>query len=479
MAFAQDVNGRIIGTISDPNGAVVPGATIVIKDQQTGKERNVTATNDGTFVVPQLEFGTYTVTITASGYKTFTASDVKVDVGREYSLNARLELGQLTEQVTVVADGGEQINSSNAELSTTISQEQIRELPLNGRNPLNLIYLQAGANTTTSSISGQRSAATTVTRDGVNVQDNAIRTGAFVSDQPTTDDTGEFTLVTQNAGVQQGGGSSQVQLVTPRGGQDFHGSLYAFNRNSKFAANTPSRKENGLPRAFLNRNQFGGSISGPVPIFNFGEGGPAFLKNKAFFFFNYEGFRLAQQVSASGTTLLPAARNGNFTYIDAGGTQRTVNVLNGTGLNLAGNNATVFANAGGSLGVSPTIQSQILNLLPTSANGTTTGIGFTQVVNFTRFNPETRNAVTGRFDLDINDRNSVNLVYKWNKNQDARTDAGYASGFSEFANVNQGGPTTLINGSYRLTPTNNFPTSFELLLKSRSRTLPAIRFLIL
>jgi hypothetical protein len=460
-AFAQDINGRIIGTISDINGAI-PNATIVIKDNQTGKERTITGKDDGTFEVSQLEFGTYTVTISASGYKTFTAENVKIDVGREFSLKAVLEVGQITEQVTITAEGIEQINSTNAELTTTVSEKQIRELPLNGRNPLNLISLQAGANPTTDSINGQRSSSTTVTRDGVNVQDNLIRTGAFVSDQPTTDDTGEFTLVTQNAGVQQGGGSSQVQLVTPRGGRDFHGSLYAFNRNSYFAANSVFNKQTGIERAFLNRNQFGGSISGPLPIFNFGEGGPMFLKNKAFFFFNYEGFRLAQQVTASGTTLLPQSRNGDFTYLDTvTGQLRTVNVLTGAGLNLAGNNLTVFNNAGGVLSVDPIIQSEILNQLPTSGNGTTTGINFLQTVSFLRGNPETRNAVTGRFDLDINDRNAVNFVYKWNKNLDARTEAGYSTGFSPVANVNQGGPTTLYNGSYRYSPTSNFSNEFR------------------
>ena len=81
----------------------------------------------------------------------------------------------------------------------------------------------------------------------------------------------------------------------------------------------------------MNRNQYGGSLSGPVPFFNFGEGGPMFKKDKAFFFFNYEAFRLAQQVTITGTTLLPQARNGTFTYVDASNTQRTVNVLTGTG----------------------------------------------------------------------------------------------------------------------------------------------------
>jgi hypothetical protein len=455
VSFAQDTTGKLVGTISAPDGAIA-GANVVVRDNQTGKERTIIASENGTFEVSQLEFGTYTVTITATGYKTFTAKEVKIDAGREYSLDAVLEVGQITEQVTVTA-GAEQINSSNAELSTTVSSQQIRELPLNGRNPLSLLNLQAGVNPTTSSINGQRSASTAVTRDGLNVQDNFIRTGTFVSDQPTVDDTGEFTVTTQNAGVEQGGGTALVQLVTPRGGKSFHGSLYEFNRNSAFTANSFFNNANGVPKPFLNRNQYGGSISGPVPFPAFGEGdGPFFVKNKAFFFFNYEAFRLAQQVTATATTLLPQARTGEFTYIDSRGTAdpnddiaRTVNVL--TGANFA---STITSAQGGVLGVDPVIQARLLNLLPTTANGVTTGINYTQTTSFLRSDPRTRHSYTSRFDYDFNDRHSINFVYRRNDDVDARTDI--ASGFSTVPFVNTTGPTDFFVGAYRWAITNNF-----------------------
>ncbi len=302
FAFGQSTSGKLIGSVSDATGAVA-GATIVITDNQTGRERSVTSDSDGSFTVP-LEFGTYTVKITATGFKTFTATEVKIDAGREYSLNAVLEVGAVTEEVTVTA-GAENINSTNGEISTTVSPQQIRELPLNGRNPLSLLNLQAGVNPLTSSINGQRSSSTAVTRDGLNVQDNFIRTGSFVSDQPNVDDTGEFTFTSQNAGAEQGGGSSLVQLVTPRGGNEFHGSLFEFNRNSKFTANRWENNRDGLARPFLNRNQYGGSISGPVPFPHFGTGGPIVDMKKAFFFFNYEAFRLAQQATISNLVTLP------------------------------------------------------------------------------------------------------------------------------------------------------------------------------
>ncbi len=195
LLFAQNTTGKIVGTVSAPDGAVA-GATITVTDDQTGKERKVASNGDGTFEVSQLEFGTYSVRFEANGFKAFVATKVKIDTGREYQLNAQLEVGQIVEQV-VVTSGAEPINASNGELSMTISREQIRELPLNGRNPLALISLTPGAGPTTNSINGQRSSSTTITRDGLNVQDNFIRTGAFVDDRPTVDDTAEFTITTQ------------------------------------------------------------------------------------------------------------------------------------------------------------------------------------------------------------------------------------------------------------------------------------------
>jgi hypothetical protein len=209
---------------------------------------------------------------------------LKIDAGREYTLNPTLEIGGIEEVVTVQA-GADIINSSDAALSSTVSPRQVIDLPINGRNPLSLVSLQPGANATSNSINGQRSSNINVTRDGINVQDNFIRSGNFVQDQPSVDDTGEFTVTTQNAGAEQGGGgSSQIQLVTPRGGSDFHGAAFIFNRNSEFSANTFFNNASNTPQPFLNRNQVGGKLSGPLPFPHFGEGGPVIDKNKAFFF---------------------------------------------------------------------------------------------------------------------------------------------------------------------------------------------------
>jgi hypothetical protein len=450
-AFAQGGQGSITGTVAGPDGNIA-GATVTAKDNQTGKEQTVQASGEGGFTFQSLEVGTYTVTVTAPGFKTNTFTSVKIDAGRSFTLNAMLEVGNISETVEVVA-GADVVNATNAELSNTVTPRQVKELPINGRNPLSLLNLIAGANPTSSSINGQRTSSVNYTRDGLNVQDNFIRNG-FVSDQPTVDDTGEFTVITQNAGAEYGTGSTQVVLVTPRGGSDFHGNVFIFNRNSRFAANNFFNNFNNVPRAFLNRNQFGGTISGPAVIPNFGEGGTALTRGKAFFFANYEGFRLANQVPVNTTTLLPAARGGNFTYVDNGGVQRTVNVLTGSGLSLGtAANQTTFNTAGGVLAVDPTIQARYLSVLPTAGNGAFTGINYLQTLSFQRANPERRDAVTGRFDVDFNDQNSANFIFKRNTITDARTDI--AAGFSPGVFNSQGGPTTLVVGAYRMSPTTS------------------------
>ncbi|HEX4900615.1 MAG TPA: carboxypeptidase-like regulatory domain-containing protein, partial [Pyrinomonadaceae bacterium] len=265
-AFAQSNSGSLVGTVVDQNGSAIAGATVEITDDATKKTRTVLASDEGTFTIPQLDVGQYTVKVTAQGFKTYSATELKIDVGKQYSLNVVLETGGLQESITVVA-GADVINATNAELSNTVSPRQIQELPLNGRNPLALIALQAGTSAngaTNTSINGQRTSFTNITRDGINIQDNFIRANAtdFAPQRPGVDDISEFTLTSSNADASAGYGASQVQVATERGQSSFHGALFEYNRNSKFSSRPFFNNE----RAFLNRNQYGGKIGGPVPL---------------------------------------------------------------------------------------------------------------------------------------------------------------------------------------------------------------------
>ncbi len=418
IAIAQSSSGSLVGTVVDQNGGIVAGATVEIVDDATGKTRTVQGKDAGAFNVPQLDVGTYTVKVTAQGFKTFTATELKIDVGKQYSLAVVLEPGGVQEIVTVVA-GADVLNATTAELSNTVSPRQIQELPLNGRNPLNLITLQAGTasnGATNTAINGQRTSFTNITRDGVNIQDNFIRSNAtdFAPQRPGVDDISEFTLTSANADAAQGYGASQVLVATQRGSSEFHGALFEYNRNSKFS----SRPFFANSRAFLNRNQFGGKVGGPVPLPRFGEGGIAAYRDKGFFFFNYEGFRERKQQTALKTILLPQARTGVFTYIDSAGATRTINLFTIPQPMTLGVTA-----------VNPLIQSRILNLLPTVGNTTEAG----DQRNTTGFRLNVQNNIdrdnyTARFDVEATPRNSFNFIYAHGSEANDRPDI--ASGYT-------------------------------------------------
>ncbi|HQU92084.1 MAG TPA: carboxypeptidase-like regulatory domain-containing protein [Pyrinomonadaceae bacterium] len=310
--LAQSTTGRLSGSVSGPDGAI-PGATLTATDVNTKKEQTITANGEGAFLFPQLEFGTYSVKVTAPGFKGLVVNELKIDVGREATLNPTLEVGDVSAEVVVTA-GADVITSTSAQVSNTVSPQQIASLPLLTRNPLALTVLQPGVQSNAfqeTAINGMRTSFTNITRDGINIQDNFIRQNAtdFAPGRPSVDDTAEFTITTSNQEADQGYGGAQIRLVTPRGTSELHGALFAYNRNSKFGANsffnnraghfiaTDSLVLNGVanvgdernPRPFRNRNQFGGKVSGPLPLPGFGDGGgPGILWDKGFFFFAYE-----------------------------------------------------------------------------------------------------------------------------------------------------------------------------------------------
>lgn len=442
-ALAQSNTGSLVGSVVDQSGGAVAGATVTVTDTATGRVKTLTASGEGTFNVQQLEVGIYTVKITAQGYKTFTATELKIDVAKEYTLNATLEPGNVEETVTVVA-GADVINATTAELSTTVGTRQIQELPLNGRNPLALIGLQPGTaanGATSTTINGQQSSFTNITRDGLNVQDNFIRANAtdFSPDRPNVDDVGEFNITTQNAGAEQGYGASQVQLVTPRGSSEFHGSAFIYNRNSKFSASDFFTNRAGQTKPFLNRNQFGGRLSGPLPLPRFGEGGPSTYRNKGFFFGSYEGFRLRQSTLANRTILTSNARSGIFTYPDAAGALRTINILSLAGVPL-----------------DPVIASRILANIPTAGNNNSIGdqrntTGYT----FNRLQNQDRETITTRWDVEANAKHSFSLITGWRTELLLRPDVDNG-GYTQTPFGFQDNTTKSVVASWRWSPTAAF-----------------------
>ncbi|MDQ6785491.1 MAG: carboxypeptidase-like regulatory domain-containing protein [Acidobacteriota bacterium] len=454
ISLAQTTSGRLSGTVQGPDGAV-PGATVTATDNATGKATTVTADESGNFVIPQLEFGTYTVVVSSAGFSTFTAQQVKIDVGREYTLEPKLVVGDVSANVTVVA-GADVVTSTSAQVTNTVSPQQILTLPLITRNPLELTRLQAGTASNPfqgTSINGLRTTFTNITRDGINIQDNFIRTNAtdFAPGRPSVDDTGEFTISTSNQEADQGSGGAQIRVVTPRGGKDFHGALFAYNRNSRFQANDFFRNRSSNPDlntkpAFRNRNQFGGKVSGPMPVPHFGEGGPIFEKNKGFFFFAYD--RIINPVSGlfTRTILTPSARSGafNFTRAAAGSPITTGNIICPSGA--AGSICTIpnilaFAQSQGFANIpsaiDPTIQSRVISQLPATGNFTQVGDQLnTTGYQLSRQQNQNRKTYTTRLDLDATEKDSINGVFSYTHEVNLRPDVD-ANGFGPTPDVEQ------------------------------------------
>jgi hypothetical protein len=314
------VAGRLAGSVADKTGAAVPDARVSLYFAGGSQPLALlTSGQEGRFVFGALAPNLYDLTIERTGFLKYTLRNVKVDPGKETALaEIRLELATVTETIDV-GSGLETVQTSNAEISTTVTNEQIRRLPLLNRSLINLMLTQPGVSNGRGPvvINGMRASYGNVSFEGVNVQDNFIRSTALTY-QPNLfliDQVGEFTVATSNTSAASPGGGSQIIISSPTGTNQLHGAAYWYNRNSAAAASNWFDNRNGIPKAFLNQNQAGGRIGGTI------------RRDRLFFYANYEAFRRRQQTSATPTLLTATARNGDFVYRDSAGNVQTVNVL--------------------------------------------------------------------------------------------------------------------------------------------------------
>jgi len=334
---AQITTGSISGTVTDQTGAVVPGANVTVKGE-AGQQYTAVTKGDGVYTIPGVPAGspTYTVTITAPSFKTAVIQNVKVDVATPATVNAQLEPGNINETV-VVASGAEVLQTETATVGTTITGRQILETPIQSRDALDLVTTLPGTTTTgvvrTSSINGLPKSALTIQIDGVDVQDNFLKSsdGFFTFIRPRIDAIDEVTVSTATPGSESSGdGAVGIRFATRRGTDDYHGSAFWQHRDEGLnTANFQANYQN-QPKNKLRLNQFGGSFGGPIPLPRFGEGdGPMFDsgRGKAYFFFNYERFHLNEASPIRTRQVLTSeAQNGIFRYGTNG--SQTVNVFN-------------------------------------------------------------------------------------------------------------------------------------------------------
>ncbi len=415
-ALAQ-ITGSIAGNVVDANGAAVPNATVVVTGEN-GQGATVVTNDSGGFRVPALGSGIYQVVVTSTGFKRVLVEQVKVDVGTPTTVNVSLQTGDVSESVTVTGSGGEVLQTQTATVGTTITGRQILETPIASRDALDLVGNLPGTATVgaprRSSINGLPKGALSISIDGVDVQDNLLRSsdGYFTYVRPRLDAIEEVTVSTSNPGAEAGGdGAVQIRFVTKRGKNDYAGSAFWQHRDESLNANywyqnrDGQRDTNG--KAFMQKirlNQFGGSFSGPIPFIKTrADGGPGFDsgKDSRYFFFNYEEFRLPAAQARTRVIFTPAAQAGTYSYIVSGQT-RTANLF------------TIASNAGQLATPDPTVAAMLARIQSSVATeGTITPIsGSPNYLNY-NFSPSgdsTRKFLAIRLDFNLTKRHSLEFV---------------------------------------------------------------------
>jgi hypothetical protein len=336
-SFAQGggASAAISGIVADSSGAMIPGASITVKNEATAATYTAVASDNGTFSVPALNPGTYTVTVSLSGFKTAVLTGVVIRAGVPASIRPILEVGGLEEVVTVEG-ASSMLQTETPAVSVTIDIDQITRLPLTSRNALDFVVTLPGVNTPggnrDSTINGLPQSTINITVDGMSTQDNYLKTtdGFFSRVQPRLDSVEEVTISTaaQDAGATSQG-AVQVQFVTRSGTNVFKGTGYYYLRHHALNANTwfnnrdlPVDPKTGkAPKAESIRHQPGFSVGGPIVLPKIWDG-----HNKGFFFFNYEEQRDPGQITRERNILSPQAQAGLFRYT-VGGQTRTVDLL--------------------------------------------------------------------------------------------------------------------------------------------------------
>src|SRR5689334_2485267 len=314
----SSTTGNITGTVRDPQGAAVPKAEITLTEDKTGASRTVRTNDDGFYNVPSLPAGNYTITTSPSGFKKTILTNVELHVSENKTVNIDLQVGQVTETVTITSDAAP-VEVRSGEVSSLISEKQVTELPLNGRNYAQLALMVPGVSPVTQagaggafatrgtgldsgvdmSVNGNQSNANLWTVDGVNNMDVGSNRTLLVF--PSVDSIQEF-RVERNSfraefGQTQG---AVVNLITKGGSNDFHGSAFEFFRNDALNANSFFLNRAGQPKAQLEYNNFGGNFSGPI------------IKNRVFFFWSEEWRREKRGTVLSSRVPTAAEKTGDF-----------------------------------------------------------------------------------------------------------------------------------------------------------------------
>ena len=445
-SLAAQVTGRISGSVTDASGAAVPGAEVSLS-LAGGRVAilKTSTTAQGFFNFSGVRAENYTLTVEAKGFVTYNLRPVKVDPARETPLPA-IELDIASVATTIDVTGGAQnVQTANAEISNTVTNEQVRLLPVVDRYVLDLIQTQAGVSNGRGPtvINGLRTTYSSVSLDGINIQDNFLRENGldYVPNLLQIDQIAEVTVSTSNTNAAAGGGASQVNFVSRSGTNEFHGSALYYNRNNAVAAGDWFDNKDGIKKAFLNLNTFGGSLGGPVK------------KDKLLFYMNYEAIRQRENASQDTTILTDDARRGIYTYRDTQNAVRKVDILGAMGVRMDPVIQQLLTQVPGAEKINNFRSGDSLpNLLRNTA-------GYSFAANSNR----TRDHATGKLDYSHSPKHVFAGSFLWNRDRIDRPDAG---GYTVLPKVFNDNISKLLSASWRWTPaatlTNELRGGFNL-----------------
>ncbi len=315
-AFAQEVSAGITGRVTDPSGGAIVNASVTAKDLARGTEWPAKTNQEGIYFFPRVPVGSYEVKVEAQGFKTFVYPNLTLELNQRARLDAAMQIGAVSDKVTITSEAPP-LQTDTTQVGSVINQTTITNTPLISRNPVALTLLTPGVTTpdpasfnsgqrTTGGgrpyVNGNREESNNFLLDGA---DNNFASDNLVSYQPNPDAIEEFKLITNNASAEFGNFQGGIiNVVIKSGTNSYHGNVFEFFRNDKLNADNWGRNWQGLPRAALRWNQFGGTFGGPI------------LKDKLFFFLDYQGLRQSVPPVVNNASVMPTAwRNGDFSSL--------------------------------------------------------------------------------------------------------------------------------------------------------------------
>ncbi len=394
LAWAQVATGRIEGTVLDPAGAVVPQASVTATNTRTGIVINVKANERGVFIFASLPPSIYALTVEAQGFRKAVLANLELNAAVSINEIIRLEVGSLTEAVTVEAEAV-RVNTSDAQVGKTVTLKDIDTLPQLGRGPLAIAVFAPGMSINPGDVSftrvnGTRQGSNNVRLDGIDANDAVVPRFGLSMTSVNTDSVEEMRVITNGGKAEYGrNAGGQIEMVTRSGTNSFHGNAFEFLRNTKLNANDFFSNASRINRPKFIQNIFGGSIGGPI------------LKDRTFFFFNYQGRRTAQDVLRQRTVLTPEAKQGLWRWRAPG--SQTIQSFNVVGGDPQGR------------GVDPRVR-ELLSILP-DPNNFDTGDGLnTAGFRFNNPNGSFEDQWTAKVDHNLWSGHRVFYRHSWQRN---------------------------------------------------------------